>query len=151
MPPFLCPPLSALLSPPAPAAAPAPGAAAGGLADAGFALLLAEEAGGGLAFFAPILIVFVIFYLLVFRPASRERKAREQQVKSLKKHDAVVTNAGIHGTVVALDEATVTLRVDDKTNTRIRFSRAAVWQVNPEGATTEAPPGAEDAPGAATR
>lgn len=112
-------------------------------------LHLAEDAGGsGLAMFAPILIVFVIFYLLVFRPASREKKAREQQVKSLKKHDQVITNAGIYGVVVAMDEATVTLRVDDKANVRVRFSRAAVWQVNPAGEITPIP---DEAPGASAR
>lgn len=97
-------------------------------------LLAADDAGGGmLGMFAPILIVFVIFYLLVFRPASRERKAKEALVKNLKKHDQVITNAGIYGTVVSLDDETVTLRVDD--NVRIRFARAAVWQVTPHGAS----------------
>lgn len=110
--------------------------------------LLAEDAaGGGLAMFAPILIVFVIFYLLVFRPASREKKTRELQIKGLKKHDHVVTNAGIYGVVVALDADTVTLRVDDKANVRIRFSRAAVWQVNPQGTAAEPAPLPDEAPG----
>ena len=53
----------------------------------------------------------------------------EQALKNLQKGAKVVTNAGIHGTVVGVDEDTVTLKVDDKTNTRIRFSKAAVWQV----------------------
>jgi preprotein translocase subunit YajC len=103
---------------------------------------LAQD-GGGLLSFLPFIIVFVIFWMLVFRPQSKERKAREEKIKSLKKHDRVVTNAGIYGTVVALDTDTVTLRVDEKNNVRIVFSRAAVWQVNPEGPT---PTPAEDAP-----
>ena len=65
----------------------------------------------------------------MIRPGSRERKEREAQVKALKKYDKVVTNAGIHGTVAALDDDTVTLRVDEKNNVRIRFSRQAIWQV----------------------
>ena len=66
----------------------------------------------------------MIFYFIVIRPGSKERKQREAQLKALKKHDKVITNAGIHGTVVALDEDTVDLRVDEKNNVRIRFSRA---------------------------
>jgi preprotein translocase subunit YajC len=90
--------------------------------------------------FLPIVVVFLIFYFIVFKPGSKERKARELALKNIKKHDRVITNAGIHGIVVALDEDTVTLRVDDKNNVRIRFARAAVWQVNPEGvAGGEAP------------
>ncbi len=103
----------------------------------------AAPAGGGLLSFLPFVLVFVIFWLLVFRPASKEKKQREEKVRNLKKHDRVITNAGIHGTVVALDADNITLRVDDKGNVRIVFSRSAVWQVNPEGSA--APP-AEDAP-----
>lgn len=95
-------------------------------------VLAAEEAPASSPFsnmLFPILIVFAIFYFLVLRPGSRERKARELKLKTLQKGAKVVTNAGIHGTVVGVDEDTVTLKVDDKTNTRIRFSKAAVWQV----------------------
>jgi preprotein translocase subunit YajC len=77
----------------------------------------------------PMLLIFVIFYFILIRPASRERKQREAQIQALKKHDRVVTNAGIHGTVVALEDDAVVLRVDDKNNVRIRFSRQAIWQV----------------------
>ena len=54
-------------------------------------------------------------------------------MRNITKHDKVITNAGIHGTVVGLDDETVTLRVDEKNNVRIRFARAAIWQVNPGG------------------
>ena len=93
--------------------------------------LLAADAGAS-AFtdlLFPLVIVFGIFYFLVIRPSSKERRKREQQVKSLKKHAKIVTNAGIYGTVVGMDDETVTLRVDDKNNVRMKFSRAAVWQV----------------------
>jgi preprotein translocase subunit YajC len=101
----------------------------------------AEGSGGNLGdLLIPLVIVFLIFYFLVIRPAGRERRSREDQVRNLKKHDRVVTNAGIHGTIVAIEDETVTLRVDDKNNVRIRFSRTAIWQVNPQAT---AAPGAE--------
>lgn len=103
----------------------------------------APPAGSGLLSFLPFVLVFVIFWLLVFRPASKEKKQREEKIRALKKHDRVITNAGIHGTVVALDPDNVTLRVDEKNNVRIVFSRSAVWQVNPEGAAAPPP---EEAP-----
>ena len=93
--------------------------------------LLAAEGGGSALtdLLFPLVIVFGIFYFLVIRPSGKERRKREQQVKSLKKHSKIVTNAGIYGTVVGMDDETVTLRVDDKNNVRMKFSRAAVWQV----------------------
>lgn len=100
-------------------------------------VLAADEAqqGSPLGMLMPILIVGFIFYFLVFRPASKERKAREAQVQALKKHDKVITNAGIHGVVTALDDDSVTLRIDDKNNVRVRFLRSAVWQVQGADAT----------------
>ena len=94
-----------------------------------WAMTFLAEGGGTFDFLMPILIVGVIFWLLVFRPASRERKQREQQVRALGKHDKVVTNAGIHGIVTGFDDETVTLRIDDKNNVRVKFSRTAIWQV----------------------
>ncbi len=94
--------------------------------------ILAEDAapeGGGMDMFIMIGMIFLIFWFLVIRPGSKERKQREAAVKQLKKNDRVVTNAGIHGVVVGMDDETVTLRVDDKNNIRMKFSRAAIWQV----------------------
>lgn len=91
--------------------------------------ILAADDGAGSSFLIPLLLVGLIFYFIVIRPGSKERKQRETQLKSLKKHDKVVTNAGIHGTVVGLDDDTVTLRIDEKNNVRVRFSRTAIWQV----------------------
>jgi preprotein translocase subunit YajC len=97
---------------------------------------LAEGPGGD--WWVIPLLVFAIFYFIVIRPGSRERKQREEQLKSVKKHQRVITNAGIHGTVVGLEDDAVVLRVDDKNNVRIKFSRAAIWQIVPEDAEAKA-------------
>jgi preprotein translocase subunit YajC len=104
--------------------------------------ILAADEGGLGGMLVPLLLVGLIFYFIVIRPGSRDRKQREAQIKSIKKHDKVVTNAGIHGTVVALDEDTVTLRVDEKNNVRVRFSRSAMWQV--QSGDDEAPSGVSE-------
>lgn len=90
--------------------------------------LLGQDAGTG-GILVPILIVFAIFYFLVIRPGAKERKQREAQIAALKKHDKVITNAGIHGTVMALEDDAVILQIDPKNNVRVKFSRAAIWQV----------------------
>lgn len=95
--------------------------------------ILAQDAGGAMDTFIMIGMIFLIFWFLVIRPGNKERKQRENAVKNLKKNDKVVTNAGIHGTVVGLEDDAVMLRVDDKNNIRMKFSRAAIWQVEPPG------------------
>ncbi len=89
----------------------------------------AAPGGGILGALAPLLIVFMIFYFLVIRPGIREKKDREAKVASIKKHTKVITNAGIHGTVVSSDNDSVTLLVDEKRGVRMRFTKGAIWQV----------------------
>ena len=105
------------------------------------------EGGGGLGMFgqlAPILVIFLIFYLLLLRPQSKERKKREEQVRAVRKHDRVVTNAGLHGTVVALGDTDVVLRLDPD-DVRVRVERTALWQVRSKAAGEGDEPEAETA------
>ena len=80
-----------------------------------------------LAMLVPFAMMFVIFYLLVFRPQSKARKEHAQMVKNLKKHDEVVTNGGIFGTVVNVRPESITLRVDE--NVRIEVEPSAITRL----------------------
>lgn len=72
----------------------------------------------------PVVMMFLIFYMLVFRPQAKARKAHEQMIKNLKKHDEVVTSGGMFGTVVNVKSDAVTLRVDE--NVRIDVEKSAI-------------------------
>ena len=71
-----------------------------------------------------LLIWFFIFYVLVFRPQSQARKAKQQMISNLKKHDEIVTTGGMYGIVVNVEPETVTVRVDD--TVRIKLEKAAI-------------------------
>ena len=72
----------------------------------------------------PFVLMFLIFYALVFRPQTQARKAHEQMLKNLKKHDEVVTSGGVFGTVVNVKTETVILRVDE--NVRLEVEKSAI-------------------------
>lgn len=108
-----------------------------------------QAQGGGMDMLLMIGIVFLIFWFLVIRPQGKERKQREAAVQALKKNDKVVTNAGIHGTVVGIEDDAVLLRVDDKNNVRMKFSRAAIWQVEPPAGSKKSDDGKKKAEAAA--
>lgn len=125
---------------PASAAAPAgaTGAAAGGQA------LQAVPAGpvgaggaaparqGGLSDFTPFALMGVLLVVMVATSVlggRKEKKKREELLKALSTNDRVQTLGGIIGTVVELRDDEVVLRVDENTNTRIRFAKSAVQQV----------------------
>ncbi len=84
------------------------------------------QGGGGsmistLIFFGAIML---IFYFLIIRPNQKRQKEMQQMLNSIKKGDKVVTTAGIHGSVVEIDDKTVVLQVAD--NVKMRFERSAV-------------------------
>lgn len=94
-------------------------------------LILAQEAGEQAAepnfiqvFGFPLMMMIMIYILFVMMPQGRDRRARQDFMKNLKKNDNVVTVGGIFGTVTGFsaDGDQVTLRVDDNTRIRVRKS-----------------------------
>ncbi|MFQ5501367.1 MAG: preprotein translocase subunit YajC [Phycisphaerae bacterium] len=84
----------------------------------------------GLSSMLPMfLIMGLIFYFLLIRPQSREKKKRAQMIDALKKNDRVLTIGGIVGTITAVRDDEITLKVDESSNTKITFSRASIQRV----------------------
>lgn len=73
--------------------------------------------------------ILLIFYFLMWRPQARERRQREGMLAEIKKGDKVMTTSGMYATVASVSEKDVVLKVDDKTNLRLRFSRQSVQTV----------------------
>jgi len=83
--------------------------------------------GSGATMLVPMILIFAIFYVLVFRPQKREQKEKQKMRENLTKNEQAVTIGGIHGTIVLVKEKTVTLRVDD--NTKIEFDKESITTV----------------------
>jgi preprotein translocase subunit YajC len=100
--------------------------------------LFALQAGGGgmsLITLAPLLFIFAIFYFLLIMPQQRRQKKWQKMLGELKTGDKVVTSGGIHGTIIALRDDYVHLRVPPD-NLRLEVTRASIATV----ATGEEPP-----------
>lgn len=106
-------------------AAPAGGAPGGAGAGGG----VVEQLFGSFAL--PIMAMLLLMYFMLLRPEQKKRKEVEQTLASLKKNDHVVTIGGICGTVVNISpgSTTITIRVDDSNNTRLKILRSAVVRV----------------------
>ncbi len=93
--------------------------------SSGWILAFAEGASAP-AFmqFVPIILVFAIFYFLLIAPMRKRQKALQNLIENLKKGDAVVTNGGLYGTVVAVEEKTVVLKIAD--NVKVKIAKSAV-------------------------
>lgn len=77
----------------------------------------------------PLIMLGAIFYFFLLRPKHREQKQRQQMLGKIKKHDKVMTIGGIIGTVMEAREDEVILKVDESTNTRMKFGRSAIQRV----------------------
>jgi preprotein translocase subunit YajC len=91
-------------------------------------------AGGplnGIVLFAGMI---AIFYFVLWRPQAKERKKTQQFIAELKKGDEVITQGGIVGTVMLVEDRTVTVDVGSGTKMRVLKSYVAgPWkQVEPQ-------------------
>lgn len=61
---------------------------------------------------APLLFIFVIFYFLIIRPQSKKMKAHQEMLSAIAKGDTIITNGGIHGKVLKVnDNGTLNVRI----------------------------------------
>src|SRR5215216_1769385 len=68
-------------------------------------------------------------YFMVIRPQSQRRKQMQQMQASVDIGSEIITIGGLYGTVVAIDDETVTLEVSPgQTN---KYARAAIGKVLP--------------------
>lgn len=84
---------------------------------------------GGFNFIWVLMLFLVMMVVMTSMTGRREKKRREALMTSLKKGDRVQTLGGIIGTIIELHDNEVVLRVDEVSNTRIRFARTAVQGV----------------------
>ena len=85
-----------------------------------------SSGGGGLMAFLPFILIIVIFYFLLIRPQQRKQKQHREMLSTLGKGDRVVTNGGMFGTIVGINEKEniVVLRVGE--NTKVEFLRSSI-------------------------
>ncbi len=70
-----------------------------------------------------------VLYFLMIRPQQKRRKEHEQMVKSLSVGDDIVTIGGLHGRVVAVDDATMDITVDADEDVVMRYERSSLGRI----------------------
>ncbi len=76
-----------------------------------------------------LLLGMVVFFFVMMRNQGKEKKKRQQLLDSLKKNAKVVTAGGVIGTIIELKDNEVVLKVDESSNIKMRFTRAAIQSV----------------------
>jgi preprotein translocase subunit YajC len=92
--------------------------------------LVAQQSSSGLIAILPFILILVVLYVLMIMPAQRRQKKLAAMIAALKNGDKVITNGGIYGTVVGLDNESVQLRIAEQV--KIRVARSAIAGLQPE-------------------
>jgi preprotein translocase subunit YajC len=92
--------------------------------------LAMQAGGGGMGWLsvAPLIFIFAIFYFLLILPQQKRQKKWQTMLDGIKTGDKVVTSGGLRGTVMALKDDCVQLRVPPD-NLRLEVTKASVTQV----------------------
>lgn len=85
--------------------------------------------GSGFGMLWPFFLVLLFMIGFSWWAQSKERKKRAAMLSAIGRSDRVQTAGGIIGTVVEMRDDEVVLRVDEATNTKITFSKAAIQGV----------------------
>ena len=85
---------------------------------------------------APLIFIFAVFYFLLILPQQRRQKKWQAMLDQLRTGDKVVTSGGIRGTIFAMKEDAVTLRVPPD-NLKLEVTRASIVSVTTEEVTTK--------------
>lgn len=75
--------------------------------------------------------IFLFFYILFIRPQSKRTKEHKKMLETLSKGAEIVTNGGVLGKVVSLDENFVQVEVAD--HTVLQVQRHAIANIMPKG------------------
>ncbi|WP_298079915.1 preprotein translocase subunit YajC [uncultured Cardiobacterium sp.] len=96
-----------------------------------YAQQAAPQAGGGMTSIIMMVLLFGVMWFFMFRPQQKKMKEHQLLITNLKKGDEVMTNGGIMGRIIDLDNFAIDLEIAK--NTIIRIQRGVVVQVLPKG------------------
>ena len=92
-------------------------------------------AGGAGVFMAqifPLILIFVIFYLLLIRPQQKRMKQHQAMIGAVKPRDTVVTNGGLIGKVTKVDDNEIEVEV--AAGVKVRIVKSMLSDIRPHGA-----------------
>ena len=76
---------------------------------------------------APLLLVFLIFYVLMIRPQQTRMKKHQATIAAVKKGDEVITGGGLRGRVTKVNDDEV--EVELAPNMKVRAVKSTLSQV----------------------
>lgn len=102
----------------------------GSMIPASLSVILQSTGPSATGLLLPMVLIMGIFYFLMIMPAQRKQKKVAEMLKNLKNGDKVITNGGIYGTIVSLEDEAVQLRVAEQVKMKVSRSAIAGFQAD---------------------
>ncbi len=100
-----------------------------------------ENGKGGIPWSMILMIGgIVLLFLWMSRKPKKEQQRHEEMISNLKKGDKVTSIGGIVGTVMDVRDEEIIVKVDESSNTRLRFTKGAIRIPKPDSASPGAQP-----------
>ena len=87
--------------------------------------------------FAPLVLIFIVFYFLMIRPQQKRQKEHQAMVRAAKRGDRIVTSGGIVGVITKAIDTDNDVEVEIAQGVKVRVVRTAISDVlnrNPQAA-----------------
>jgi preprotein translocase subunit YajC len=98
-----------------------------------YAFMILQGTGGGFGGLILLLPMFAIFYFLLIMPQQKRQKKWQAMLSQIKNGDRVTTSGGIRGTIIALRDDAVHLRVPPD-NIKLEVARNSIVSVTTDEA-----------------
>ena len=85
------------------------------------------EGQNPLELFLPLILIFVVFYVLLIRPQQKRMKEHRNMLGALRRGDRVVTGGGIIGTITKAADDELTVEISE--GVRVKVLRGTVSSV----------------------
>ena len=89
----------------------------------------APSPGMGSEMWLFLLLILVVMWVFMIGGGRKEKKRKAAMLAAMGKGDKVQTVGGILGTIVEVRDDEVVVKVDENTNSRLRFSKSAIQAV----------------------
>ena len=89
----------------------------------------AGGAAGMLMQFAPLLLIFGVFYFILIRPQQKKMKEHRDMLTQLKRGDRVVTGGGLVAKITNVKEGSDEIEAEIAPNVRVTIVRTTIGSV----------------------
>ncbi len=86
------------------------------------------QQGNPIGMFLPLILIFLIMWLLIFRPQAKKQKQHQKMIQEVVTGDRIMTVGGLYGTVKGFKEDNKVIILEIDKNVKVEFLKSSISQ-----------------------